>query len=345
MRSSSRPRLDSSGQGPKIPKSKQLPALGTVVPLAEKRPKRDWAATNDRLRDQGDITILIDTAILSSWRSHRRGRPYCEAVLYLAAVLRASKNLTYRQLEGELRGLLRTMKLPKSLAPDYSTLCRRLPYLELPTLPASRGHADEGVLVIIDSTGVRVTEARGYLQDRSYCADGRKVKYLKLHLGVDALTGELCGYDITRAYGKGTGDSSVAPTVLREAKEWAERSNRHFSGGIGDGAYDAKDLYTLTRELGGTWLAPIPPDAKRGKDPDRNRHIVGVKRLGEQYHDRMGYHERSCIEATNGALKRTMRLSSRARSFETQAAEIAWQVLVYAMGLVRTPRVRPLAVT
>jgi hypothetical protein len=338
MRTHSRPQLNPAGQGPALPKKDRLPALGVVVPLTEKRPPRDWKATNDRLRDMGDLTVLIDPAVLLVGRGHGRGRAYPEAVIQLAAVVRAYFHFPLRQIEGKLREMLTTMDQNKDLAPDFSTLCRRLVLTPLPALPHSSAGPGHGVVVIIDSTGVRVSEARGWHQDRGYAKDHRRVKYLKLHLGIDALTGELCAYDITKSYGKGTGDSAVAPNLVREAEQWARDSGRHFVGGIGDGAYDSGELYSACAELDARWLAPIPDNAVRGRHPDRNRHLTGVKRLGEEYHDRMGYHERSTIEATNGALKRTLSLSSRSRSFEGQATEIAWQLWVYAQHLVRTPR-------
>lgn len=320
-----------------------LPRLGHVTPLAAKRGLRSWQQTNDRLRDMGDVTVLIDPAVLYQWRSRRRGRAYAEVVLVLAATLRAQFHLPYRQLEGTMRMLLAFMKLPKNLAPDYSTLSRRLPTLPLPRLPKSS--SKEGVVVVIDSTGVRISEARGWHQDRNYAGDARKVKYLKLHLGCDAVTGEIVAFDITRAYGRGSGDAFVAPSILEEAAEWAQDSGRRFDGGIGDGAYDSVELYRCTRNLGGTWLAPLPDHPARGRDPTRDRHILGTKRLGEEYHDQMGYHERSTIESLNGALKRTLSLSSRAHSFEKQGVDIAWQVWLYAEALVRTPRVAVGAVT
>ena len=112
-------------------------ARGTVVPLAEKRPPRSWRATNDRLRDQGDLTVLIDPLVLKTWRAKSRGRAYAPEVIELCALLRAAYHLPLRQLEGMVRMMLSLMRLPQDLAPDYSTLCRRLAGTDLPELPRS----------------------------------------------------------------------------------------------------------------------------------------------------------------------------------------------------------------
>jgi len=343
VRLHSRPQLSSSGQGPAKSPAKRLVALGTVIPLAEKRPPRSWRATNDRLRDQGDLTVLIDLEVLKTWRSKERGRAYAHQVIELCALLKAAYHLPFRQLEGMVRMMLFLMELPREMAPDYSTLSRRVPELGLPELPHSS--STEPLVAVMDSTGVRVSEPRGWHQDRNYAGDARRTKYLKLHLSIDALTGEICGWDITKSYGHGTGDNYVATGLVTQSARWASESGRHFSGGIGDGAYDSGELYATTRDLGGEWLAPLPANAVRGRHPDRNRHLVGVKRLGEVYHDRMGYHERSTIEATNGALKRSVNLSSRAHSFETQCQEIAWQLYFYAAHIARMPRDGSLVLT
>jgi hypothetical protein len=103
-------------------------------------------------------------------------------------------------------------------------------------------------------------------------------------------------------------------------------------------------IYEACRAEGGLWLAPIPDNAVGGLHPDRDRHRLGVKRLGETYHDHMGYHERSTIESTNGALKRSLNLSSRVRGFGAQGKEISWQLYFYAVDLTKEHRV-PLAAT
>ena len=94
-------------------------------------------------------------------------------VFELVAQLRAAFDLPYRQLEGKLRELCWLLGMDREAPPDYSTLSPRLPELPLPMLPAPACSTE--VVVIIDSTGVRISEAQGWHQARPYAGDSRKV--------------------------------------------------------------------------------------------------------------------------------------------------------------------------
>jgi hypothetical protein len=270
--------LAREGQGPK-PKSKEVMGkVGPVVPLARLRPERNSTRTNDRLRDMGDFTVLFGVAFLGKLRAGGRGRAYRDPIIEAMVLCSVLYHLPLRQTEGLMRAIFRTAGLDPELVPDYSTLCRRRVGLRpnfVPKLSATRG-----VVLIIDSTGAHLDQRQGWADDKPG-ADPRRGKYLKVHLGIDALTGQILAFSVTKSYGPGSGDPSVAPRLIEEAYEVVQASDAHLNGGLGDGAYDSGELYKEMRKYGGVWYAPPPDNAQRGRHPDRDRHIDGTKKFGE----------------------------------------------------------------
>jgi hypothetical protein len=169
--------------------------------------------------------------------------------------------------------------------PDYTTICRRRGEIDPPDVASVSTGA--GVVVIIDSTGARLDSRAGWVDDKPG-GDHRRGKYLKVHVGIDADTGVIVSWDITKAFGSRTGDPSVAPALIYQAAMVARTCAAHVDGGLGDGAYDAVGCYQALRRAGGRWYAPLSACASRGRHPDRDRHIDGVARLGEVYDDRLG---------------------------------------------------------
>lgn len=326
--------LDRSGQGPRVGKREKVGPVGAVTPVAGRRPPRDWARQNDRLRNMGDITVLFDVRFLTELRAGTRGRSYRRPIFECAYTVSALFHLPLRQTEGFLRSMFTMLERDPDLVPDYTTIHRHRTRVKPPVLPAVSG----GVCLIVDATGCQVKGGSTWMFDKPGATDQRRARYVKLHLGIDADTGIPVASLITPSHGSGSGDASVGPRLISEAADHLYTCGGHLTGGIGDGAYDTTNCYQRSRARGGPWLAPPAQKARRGLHPDRDRHIDGRARLGDRYLDQVGYHQRSCVEATFGAMKRTVKLSSRASTFEQQTAEIGWQVHVYAQHLANTPR-------
>jgi hypothetical protein len=100
MRLHRRPGLAREGQGSR-PKRKQVVGpVGVVAPIAHRRPAHDWSKTNDRLRDMGDVTVLVDWRLLGQMREPSRGRAYHRSVIEASVTVQALFNLPLRQCEG-----------------------------------------------------------------------------------------------------------------------------------------------------------------------------------------------------------------------------------------------------
>jgi hypothetical protein len=99
----------------------------------------NWAEYNEALRQRGDVTVWFSEDAVSRWcavRSDKRGgqQRYSDLAIETCLTLRAVFGLPLRQTQGFVRSLLRLMQ-PDLPVPDFSTLCRRAPSLQI--APAS----------------------------------------------------------------------------------------------------------------------------------------------------------------------------------------------------------------
>jgi len=106
------------------------------------------------------------------------------------SVIRYLFGFPCRQLEGFTRALNRLV--PKLPSADYSGLRRRILDLDLPLYETLR-LSDEPVVVAVDSSGVRVHKAGGWVE-RKY---GKKKRYVKIHLAVEVETKEVLAMLVT----------------------------------------------------------------------------------------------------------------------------------------------------
>jgi len=162
------------------------------------------------------------------------GRPYVltDGYVEFLAVVRYLFCFPYRQLEGFTRALNRLV--PRLPSADYSGLRRRILGLDL-SLYESLKLSGEPVVIAVDSTGVSVHKAGGWVERKH----GEKKQYVKIHLAVDARTKALALLVIT----DGIHDSRAFPELLRKA----ERRGR-VSRVYADGAYDSSKVYRLLEE-------------------------------------------------------------------------------------------------
>jgi hypothetical protein len=217
------------------PKSKRV-VPPPVKKVAQARVPRDWTAQNRRLVERGDVTIWVDLSDIGARGvgvGAGSGRPYPEVAIRLCVVVMAPYHLPLPSLgsgqaEGFTRMLLRGVgaSLP---TPDYATICRRRRGLTWEPPELRKGHS-----IVVDATGITVRSTGAWLRDKH--RNKSKTKFVKLHAAIDCDTGEFLSTWITEADGKGSGDVSVGPRLIREAAQFC-----HGPPGIlGDRAYDAK---------------------------------------------------------------------------------------------------------
>ena len=156
-----------------------------------------------------------------------RDSHYSALAIRTTLTLRAVFRLALRQTEGLIGSILQLLGLDLAV-PDHSTLSRRAETLDVPEpCPSSRG----SVHLLVDSTGLRLCGPGEWLIEKH--GTRRRRSWRKLHIGVDAETGEILASDLTSC---DVDDGSQVEPLLNQI-------TGPLASFIGDGAYDQADIY------------------------------------------------------------------------------------------------------
>jgi hypothetical protein len=192
----------------------------------------NWAEYDASLRQRGSLTVWFSEEAIAAWRAEPRttrgGQPhYSPLAIRTALTLQAVFRLALRQTEGLIGSLLQLLGLDLAV-PDHSTLSRRAETLEVPkSSPSSRGPFH----LLVDSTGLRLCGPGEWLVEKH--GTQRRRSWRKLHIGVDADTGQILASELTTA---DVDDGSQVEPLL-------DQITAPLASLIGDGAYDQAGIY------------------------------------------------------------------------------------------------------
>ena len=177
--------------------------------------------------------------------------------------------------------------------------------------------------LVLDSTGLEL-----FGQDE-WCAakHGRlRRRWLKLHLGVDASTGEIAAHVLTDG---DEDDATQAPALLRQCEGT-------LASVTADGAYDRDPVYqaVAARQPGSPPEVVVPPRADAvpsttdpGQQTPRDRHVQLMAERGRIGWQRAtGYGKRNHAETAMGRYKHLIGPKLRARSRPAQHGEVTLAV-------------------
>ena len=274
---------------------------------------RNWPEYEAGLRRRGDLTIWFSDDAISSWRALPSGqRTYANIAIEAALTIRMVFHLPLRQTEGFLRSLAHMLEVAIPV-PDHTTLSRRLK--KLGEIRYRRLATDRPIHLLIDSTGLRVHV--GHLRKPP-----KNRAWRKLHLAVNAGTGEIVASDLTS---RRTRDSARVPTLLGQIEH-------RVASIAADGAYDTKSVYEAAQEKGAGRAVRvlIPPgrNARLSLTPsaalqERNRNIRSISRLGRrEWYKRSGYSKRAMVENAIYRYKTIIGRSMKSRALAGQRAEV-----------------------
>ena len=278
---------------------------------------RNWAEYEAGLRSRGDLTVWLSDESLDSWRAPASGKPggqrtYANIAIEAALTIRMVFHLPLRQTEGFLRSLAELLEVDLPI-PDHTTLSRRLK--KLSDIRFRRLPTDRPIHVLIDSTGLRIHV--GHLQKPP-----RNRAWRKLHLAVDASSGEIVASDLTA---RRTRDCTQVSALL-------EQIAVPLASVSADGAYDTKAVYEAAHERGEGRVVRvlIPPgrDAQLSPRPsaalgERDRNIRSMRELGRrEWYRRSGYTKRSMVENAMYRYKSIIGRSMRSRTLVGQRVEV-----------------------
>ncbi len=186
----------------------------------------------DTIEDPLTAILRSGARRLLAWHAPRRttrgGQPiYAEVAIELVLTLRLVFHPALRQAEGFARSVLRLLGLDLCV-PDHSTLSRR--GRAFAERQPRAGRSDEPVHVVLDSTGLQVF-GQGEWDAEKHGRTPRQ--WRKLHLAVDAQTGEIVAHVPTDP---DVGDITAVPVLLATVEG-------PIASVIADGAYDGASVY------------------------------------------------------------------------------------------------------
>lgn len=290
---------------------------------------RNWKDYNPSLKQRGSLTFWVSQDVVQGWRNTQKngkqGRDYkyTDQAILTMALLQEFYHLALRQTQGFVESIFQL--LGEDLAvPCYSSLCRRRKTLEI-ALP--RAKAGEPLHILVDSTGVKVFgEGEWKVRQHGYT---RRRTWRKLHLGVDAASGEIVAAVVTT---NGYSDGQILPDLLDQVEGEIKEVT-------GDGGYDKRNCYDAIHEREAR--ATIPPQRgariwqhgnTKAERLTRDQNLRRVRQVGRaEWKRESGYHQRSRVETKMFQFKAAYGEKVSARSFEGQAA----QLLVRCVGLNR----------
>ncbi len=286
----------------------------------------NWLSYEAGLRRRGDLTFWVDEAALAGWQAPRRSTPggqprYSDLIIELVLTLRLVFHLALRQAEGFARSVLQLlgMALP---VPDHLLSRRGRAFAgRHPRVPPGGGP----VHIVLDSTGLEL------FGQGEWCAAKHsrlRRRWLKLHLGVDASTGEIAAHVLTDG---DEDDAAQAPALLRPCEAT-------LASVTADSAYDRHPVYqaAVARQPGSPPEVVVPPRADAALSttaPDqqtpRDRHVRLMAERGRIGWQRAtGYGRRNHAETTMGRYKHLIGPKLHARSRPAQRGEVALAVQV-----------------
>jgi hypothetical protein len=280
----------------------------------------NWAEYDAALRQRGSLTVWFTEEAIAAWRAEPRttrgGQPHYSALAIMTALtLRAVFRLALRQTEGLIGSLLQLLGLDLAV-PDHSTLSRRAETLEIPKpCPTSRGP----VHLLVDSTGLRLCGAGEWLTEKH--GTRRRRSWRKLHIGVDAETGQILASELTS---KDVDDGSQVEPLL-------DQITAPLASFIGDAAYDQTSIYNTVAEHHPDADVIIPPrstavpsDMAEGTPSQRDQHLQSIAEQGRMsWQKRSGYTRRALVETSISRFKRVIGGALRSQTDRRRATEVA----------------------
>jgi hypothetical protein len=286
----------------------------------------NWAEYDAALRQRGSLTVWFTEEAVAAWRAEPRttrgGQPHYSALaIRTALTLRAVFRLALRQTEGLIGSILQLLGLDLAV-PDHSTLSRRAETLEVPRSPACLGP----IHLLVDSTGLRLCGPGEWLIEKH--GTRRRRAWRKLHIGVDAETGQILASELTSS---DIDDGSQIKPLL-------DQIPGPLASFIGDGAYDQAGIYSTVTERHPDADVIVPPrsaavlsEDREAAPTQRDRHPQSIAEHGRMgWQKRSGYTRRALVETAISRLKRVIGDALRSRTDRRRATEVT--IAVHALN-------------
>jgi transposase len=293
----------------------------------QKRRVTNWPAYEAGLRQRGSLTVWFTDEAVATWaaapRTTRGGQPFYSPLAILTALtLRAVFRLAYRQAEGLIGSIISLLGLTLRV-PDHTTLSRRSATLTVPqprVNNAGAGASDSAqpLHLLVDSTGLKLCGAGEWLVEKHGTSTRRS--WRKLHLGVDAGTGQIVAAALTN---KEVDDASQISPLL-------DQVTGPLASVAADGAYDQDGAYADVAARHPDAAVIVPPrrtavlsDQAATAPTRRDRHLQCIAETSRTaWQKASDYNKRARVEAAIGRWKQVIGDGLRSRTDERRVTEV-----------------------
>lgn len=176
----------------------------------------------------------------------------------------------------------------------------------------------------IDSSGFRTNSFNQYCQEKHGAT--KKNIWLKAHLLSGVKTNIVCSAEITKSYGKGTGDISLFKPLV------SNLNNFEVQEISADRAYNSMENYNLVKELGGTAYIPYRSNitasvhtGNKGKLWRKMFHYFQYNKDEFMQH----YHKRSNSETVFHMIKSKFNDTLKSKTYTSQVNELLFKILCH----------------
>jgi hypothetical protein len=276
------------------------------------------------LRQRGSLTVWFTDEAVAAWtaapRTSRGGQPFYSPLAILTALtLRAVFHLAYRQAEGLIGSMISLLGLTLRV-PDHTTLSRRSATLAVPRpqLSADASDSAQALHLLVDSTGLKLCGAGEWLIEKHGTRARRS--WRKLHLGVDAGTGQIVASALT----------SKEMDDAAQVGPWLDQVTGLLTSVTADGAYDQDGVYADVAERHPDAAVIVPPrrtavlsDKAATAPTQRDRHLQCIAETSRRAWQKVsGYNKRAKVEAAIGRWKQVIGDGLRSRMDERRVTEV-----------------------
>ncbi len=269
------------------------------------------------LKRRGSLTVWFTD---EAWRAEPRttpgGQPHYSTLAITTALTRGMIfHLALRRTKGLIGSVIGRLGLDLAM-PDHSTLSRRARTLDVP--PHWRGGTGP-LHLLVDSTGLKLGGAGEWLIEKHGAS--RRRSWRKLHIGVDADTGEIVAVAVTR---KEIDDVAMVDALLDPIAD-------PITSFTADGAYDQDQVSQAVAKRHPEAAVIVPPRAgavasasAETAPTQRDRDLRMIAERGRMvWQKASGYNLRAKVGASIGRYKRVIGDALRSRTDRTEAIEVA----------------------
>jgi transposase len=290
----------------------------------KKKRKINWSEYNESLVRRGEM--LFDDGFLQNWRAElkkmNKGKEganyrYPNSLILLLATVHAYL-LPYRQLEGFLRMMSVHIKRLQEIVPDFTTIWWRVIRMKI-NLDPKVNLGRDGIVIAVDSTGIKVTNRGEWILDK--WKNKRKRKgFIKIHVAVDIKTKKIVSMSVTK-------EDVHDGKILKELVGDVISKNNNIQKVLADGAYDSKDNF---KYLDGLKITPAIKVRKNSSIKNNTnctpRKLSVIQQLDDlkRWKKKHGYGMRWMAESAFSSIKRT---------FGEHVSSVKWNSIVNELML------------